>query len=229
MTGVGDDDFDGIEIRFRTSFDGDVFDEGGFEGFGGVVDEVDDDAAEQWGVGANRGSVRGERSGQSDAVKSARENFDGFANDVVDVGGIKFGGGKPNKLREFVDEGGERAYFTFDEARGFFDEAGKFGIAGSGIAGFRALFEIAGKALRGQLDGSKRIFDFVCDATSDFLPGGGFLRAKEFGEVVENQNETGIGAAGAEGAKGYRRVHQAAGCDDFEFARNDAGAECSTE
>jgi hypothetical protein len=88
--------------------------------------------------------VCGERSGQSDAVETTSENFDGLADDVVDIGGIKFGGWETDELREFVDQSGQRADFTFDEARGFFNEAGKFGIASIGIAGFGALFQIPG-------------------------------------------------------------------------------------
>ena len=176
-------------------------------------------------VGANGGSLGGESGVQGDAVEAAGENFDGFADDVVDVGGFELGGREADELREFVDEGGEGADFAFDEAGGFGDEASEFGILWSGGVGGVALFEIAGEALGGKLDRSERIFDFVGDAASDFLPGGGFLRAEKFGEVVENQNEAGIGAARAEGADGDGGVHDAAGGDDFEFAGDDAGAQ----
>src|ERR1700756_290503 len=229
MTGVGDDDFDGIEIGFRPSFNGDVLNERGFECFSGIVNEVDDDAAEQWGVGADGGSLSRKRRGERDAIETAGENFDGFADDIVDVRGIEFGGGEANELREFVDEGGQGTDFAFDEARGFFDQASEFGVAGSGIARFGALLEVVGETLRGKLNRSEGIFDFVSDAASNFLPGGGFLRAEEFGEVVENENEARISAARTERADGYGGVQQAAACDDLQFARNDAGTKSTAE
>ena len=147
VAGVGDDNFDGIEIGFRTSFDGDIFNEGGFEGFGGVVNEIDDDAAEQWSVGANRGRMWREGCTERYAVETAGEDFDGFADDVVNVGGIKFGGRETDELGKFVDEGGKCANFAFDEPGRFLDEPSKFGIAGSGVAGLGAFFEVAREPL----------------------------------------------------------------------------------
>ena len=229
VAGVGDDDFDGVEIGLGASFDGNVSHGGGFQGFGGVVDQIDDDAAEQRSVGANGGRLCGEGGVERDAVEAIGENFDGFANDAVDVGGIEFGGREADELGEFVDQSGERADFAFDEAGGFLDEASEFGIARRRIAGFVALFEVTGQALGGELDGSERIFDFVSDAASDFLPGRGFLRAEQFGEVIENEDEAGVGAARAEGADGDGGVQQAAGGDDFEFAGDDAGAQSAAE
>jgi hypothetical protein len=46
--------------------------------------------------------------------------------------------------------------------------------------------------LGGELDRSERVLDFVSDAASDFLPRSGFLRAEELGEVIENQDESGV-------------------------------------
>src|SRR5256885_5275827 len=89
-----------------------------------------------------------------------------------------------DELREFVDECGERADFAFNKVRGLFDKAGQFGIERLGGFGFGAALEMADKALGRKLNRSERILDFVGDAASDFLPGGGFLREKEFGEVV---------------------------------------------
>ena len=101
---------------------------GGFERFGGVVDEVDDDAAQQSAVGADRRKIVGERCFERDAVEAAGENFDGFLNDGVRAGGRKLGGGEADELRELVDELRERGDFAFDEARAFLRQACEFGV-----------------------------------------------------------------------------------------------------
>ena len=63
------------------------------------------------------------------------------------------------------------------------------------------------------------------DATSDFLPRGGLLGAKHFGEVVEHENEAGVGAARTERTDGDGEMQNAAGDDGFDFARDDAHAQ----
>ncbi len=93
--------------------------------------------------------MRSEVCAEGDAIEAAGENFDGFPDDVVDVGGIEFSGGEADELREFVDQRGKRADFAFDEAGRFFDQTIKFGIARSCVARFGALFEVAGEALSG--------------------------------------------------------------------------------
>jgi len=199
VAGVGDDDFDEVGVGIGAGGDSDVADGGGFEGFGGVINQVDDDGAEERSVGADGGRLDGERSIEGDALEAIGKDLDGFTDDAVDVGGFEFSGGEADELGEFVDEGRESADFAFDEARGLFDQAGELGIArGGGPAVFGAFFEIAGEALGGELDGREGILDFVGDAAGDFLPGRGFLRAEEFGEIVEHEDKTGIGATRAE-------------------------------
>ena len=55
MAGVFDDDFYGIGFRVEARKDANVFRRRRFEGFGSVVDKIDDDAAEEAGVGADCG------------------------------------------------------------------------------------------------------------------------------------------------------------------------------
>ena len=73
--------------------------------------------------------------------------------------------------------------------------------------------------------GVSGIFDFVGDAAGDFLPGGGFLGAEHFGEVVEDEDVAGIGAARAEGTDRDGEMEDAAVDDDFDFAGDDAHAQ----
>ena len=225
LAGVGDGDFDVFGVGVGAGGDSDVADRRGFEGFGGVVNEIDDDAAEKSGIGANDGKIFGERGFERDAVEAAGENFDGFADDGVDVGGFEFGGREADEFGEFVDESGERADFALDEAGAFLHKTREFRVARrSGFSGI-ACFEVMRKALRRERDRREGILDFVGDAACDFLPGGGFLGAEEFGEVVENDDVTGVGAARAERADGDRGVKQAAASDEFEFASDNAHAE----
>ena len=225
VAGVFDEDFDVVAVVVGARGNGDGADGRGFEGLGGVVDEIDEDTAKERLVGADRREVGGEGSVEGDAVEAAGKNFDGLADDGVGVGRLEFGGGEANELSKFVDELREGGDFTLDEAGAFVDEAGEFGIArGRGFGGI-ALFEMAREALRGELDGSERILDFVGDAASDFLPGGGFLGVEEFGEIVEDQDIAGVGAAGSERADGDGDVEDAAGGEKLEFAGNDAHAQ----
>ena len=145
---------------------------------------------------------------------------------VLAFAGSELGAREAHELGKFVDQIGEGGDFLFDEAGTFLDETSEFGIAGSRRGGiFAAAIEKAREALRGELNGRERIFDFVRDAAGDFLPGGEFLRAQHFGEVVEDQDETGIGAARTERAYGNGKVQNAA-CDDrFDFAGDDAHAQ----
>ncbi len=127
-------------------------------------------------------------------------------------------------MRELVDEGGERADFAFDEVRGLFDKAGQFGIQRLGGFGFGAALEMADEALGRKLNRRERVLDFVRDAASNLLPSGGFLRKKEFGEVVDDEDIAGVGAARAEGADGDGGVKNAASDNHFDFTRGDAHA-----
>ena len=57
VPGVLHADFNGFGLAVGAGGDGDFAEGSGFEGFGGVVDEIDDDAAEQAAVGANRREI----------------------------------------------------------------------------------------------------------------------------------------------------------------------------
>lgn len=144
VTGVRDDYFNGVEIRLGASFNGDGSNRGRFKSFGRVVDEIDDDAAEQSGISANRGRVRGECATESDTVEAVGENLDGFANDAVDVGRLEFGGREADELGELVDQGGEGADFAFDQTGRFSDQTSELGILWRFGPGGVALFEVAG-------------------------------------------------------------------------------------
>ena len=162
-----------------------------------------------------------------DAVEAAGEDFEGFVDHGVGAGGRKLGGGEAHKLRELVDQGGERGDFAFDQAGALLNETREFCIARSGDFVGIAAIEEARKALRGKLDRREWILDFVSNAAGDFLPGGGFLRAENFGQVVENEDETGVGAARAEGTDGNGKMQDAARDDGFNFARDDAHAQAA--
>src|SRR5580700_7032194 len=211
VASVRDANFDGVGFGVGARGDGNFADARVFESFGSVVNEIDEDAAQQVGVGANRGEVIGEDGFYDDAVEAAGENAKSFVDECVGVGGKELGAGEAHELGKFVDQIGKGGDFLFDEAGTFLDETSEFGIGGGRRGGiFAAAFEEAREALRGELNGGERIFDFVRDATGDFLPGGEFLRAQDFGEVVKDHNETGIGAARTERAYGHGEMQNAA-------------------
>lgn len=106
VAGVFDADFDRVGFGVKAREDVYVSNGGGFEGFGGVVYEIDDDAAEEAGVGTNGGNIFAEVAGEDNAVEAAGENFERFADDVVGAGGFEFCRREADELRELVDEGG---------------------------------------------------------------------------------------------------------------------------
>ena len=132
--------------------------------------------------------------------------------------------GKRTNWENSLTSCGERGNFALDQPGAFLHEAGEFGIGGGSGSGSFAAIEKTREALRGELNGGKRIFYFVGDAAGDFLPRGGFLGAQHFGEVVEDQDVAGIGAARAEGADGDREMEHAAADDGFDFAGDHAHA-----
>ena len=195
-----------------------------FEGFGGVVDQIDDYAAEELAIGADGREIGLEIDFEADAIEAAGEELQGFADDDVCVGRLNLGSGEADELGELVDERGEGGDFADDQAGAFLGDAGEFGVFGN-FAGFFAALKEMRQALRGELDGREGIFDFVGDATGYFLPSGGFLGVKHFGEVVEDEDVAHVGAARAEGADRCGEVADAAVDDDFYFAGDDAHAQ----
>src|SRR5258706_1699152 len=224
FAGIGNGNFNSIGFRAQLRGYDDFAERLAFEGFGGVVDQVDDDAAEELAVGANRGKVRLEVKLEMDAVEAAGEELQCFADSGVGVGWEELGGGEADELGKFVNERGERGDFTHNEAGACLGDAGEFRVLGKFVSLLAALEEKR-QALRGKLDGREGIFDFVGDAAGNFLPRRGFLRVEHFGEVVEDENVAHVGAARAEGADGGGEVADAAVDDDFDFAGDNAHAQ----
>ncbi len=183
MAGVGDADFDGFGFRVDARGNGDFAIAGIFQGFGGIVDQVDEHAAQKDAIGPDRRKVFGEGGFYDDAIETAGENLQGFVDKSGGVSRLKLGAGKAHELRELIDQIGERGDFAFDQARAFLNQASELGIGwrrrGQRICTrLGATFEKAGESLGGELDGRERILDFVRDAAGDFLPGGELLRAQ---------------------------------------------------
>src|SRR5271155_4267319 len=107
VAGVGDADFDGVRFGVHAGGNGDFAMARILEGFGGVVDEVDEDAAEEDTVGADGGEILGERGFYGDAVETAGENLEGFADQGGGVRWRELGAGEAHELRELIYEIGE--------------------------------------------------------------------------------------------------------------------------
>jgi hypothetical protein len=227
VTGVLHADFYGLGVAVRACRNHDFAKRRGFERFGGIVDEIDDHATEQAAVCADRRKIVSERSFEGDAVEAAGEDLDGFLDDGVGAGRREFGGGEADELRELIDELRESGDFALDQARAFLGQTRQFGIEWVGDFGGSAAIEKARQPLRRELNRRERILDFVRDAASDLLPRGGFLSAQHFGQIVEHEDEAGVGAARAERADGDGKVKDAAGDDRFDFTRDDAHAEAA--
>src|SRR5215467_10422877 len=89
VAGVGDNDFYKVGLGLGTGRDGDVANGGGFQSFGGVVNQVDDHRSDELRVGPDGGRLQGEGSVEGDAVEAVRKDLDRFTDDGVDVGGFE--------------------------------------------------------------------------------------------------------------------------------------------
>src|ERR1700731_3583855 len=78
VAGVLYADFDRFSVAVGAGGDSYFAESSGFEGLGGVVDQIDDYAAKEATIGANGREIVGERGFEADAIEAARENFDGF-------------------------------------------------------------------------------------------------------------------------------------------------------
>ena len=105
-------------------------DERVLHGFGGVVDQVDDNAFELLGVDQDRGQTRCQaswtRMPSSRPWKTARAS----AHNVVQVAANGLRGGKAGELREFVHQRLDRLHFFGDDCGAFRDDAPDFGRRG---------------------------------------------------------------------------------------------------
>ena len=180
VAGVLHADFDDLRIAMRASGNHDLADRRSFQRFGGVVDQVDDHAAQEPAVGADGRQILGERRLQRDAIESPGENLDGFVHDGVGAGGRELGDREAHELRKFIDQGGKSGNLALDQAGALLDEPRKLGIARRGDVGRLAALEEARQALRRKLNGRERILDLVSDAPGDFLPRGGFSAREAF-------------------------------------------------
>ena len=114
LAGVFNGDFDGLGFGVEARGDRDLANGRRFQSFGRVVDEIYENATQKACVCSDGWKRIRKGAGEEDAVHAAGKNFEGFANDLVDAGRLEFGGREANKLREFVDERGERPDFAFD-------------------------------------------------------------------------------------------------------------------
>ena len=98
VTGVLNADFDGLGVVVHAGRNCDFAERRGLERFGGVVDQVDDYAAEQAAIGADGRKILRKRSFQRDAIEAAGKDFDGFLDDGVRARRCELGGGEANEL-----------------------------------------------------------------------------------------------------------------------------------
>src|SRR5258707_12374432 len=98
FAGIGNGNFNSIGFRAQLRGYDDFAERLAFEGFGGVVDQGDDDAAGELAVGANRGKVRLEGKLEMEAGEGAGEELQGFANRGGCAGWVESGGGGAREL-----------------------------------------------------------------------------------------------------------------------------------
>ena len=215
-SGIGDGEFDGFGSG-RGGGDEEAAQGAILHGFGGVVDEIDDDALDLVGIEAQGRKLGSEIKADVDVVEASGEDGESVVDDVVEIGRTRLGGGEARELGELIDESAEGFDFLRDELGAFANDTGLVG-RGSGSA-----IEHAAEAFGGEGDGGEGVLDLVRDAAGDFVPGGGFLGAEEFAGVFEDEDEAGVLFV-VERGEGDAQVEGAA----VEFEVEGAGGEACT-
>src|ERR1700722_16684684 len=131
FAGIGNGNFNSIGFRAQLRVDADFAEGFAFEGLGGVVNQVDNDAAEELAIGANGGEIWLQIYFEANAIEASGEELQSFANDNVRVGCLNLGGGEADELGKFVDERRKSGDFADNEAGTFLGDAGEFWIFGS--------------------------------------------------------------------------------------------------
>src|SRR5690348_16654972 len=152
VAGVGDFDFDGLGVVDGTRRDGDAAKLRAFKGFSGIVHQIDDDAANEFGVSLDGGKGSGKFAPERDAVEASVKNGKGFGGDGIDVDGREARGREARELRKFVDECFERAHFALNEISAFGDELRKRACAIVAAARGRGALQVTQQTLRGKLN-----------------------------------------------------------------------------
>ena len=107
--GVGDAEFDHRGGK-QAGGDVELAVERVLHGFGGVVDEVGERAAESFGVGGDEREIGREVATNANVAEAAGEESERVFNDGVDVGGTETRGGELGERGELVDKGSHRRY-----------------------------------------------------------------------------------------------------------------------
>ncbi len=215
--GVGDQQLDRIG-RGGESAQQQVLDGGVAHGFGGVIDQVDDDALELFRIDLHGEQAGGELDAQVDAVEAAEEDGQGVLDDLVEVARHGLSGGEARELGELI---GQRLYGFYFAGNG----AGAFAKDALGVRGDAAAIQNARDALGAEGDRRQRILEFMSDTAGDFVPGRGFLRAQQFAGVFEHNHETLAGGwLRGEGGNRNGQMQDLRGRVHVHLAGGDAGA-----
>ena len=95
--------------------------------------------------------------------------------------------GKPCKCREFLNQQLKRLSLSADNLQGVFQDPAKL----THCLWIRTvqLLESTVDALRGKLDRSQGVLDFMSQSPGDFLPGGKLLGSNQLSELIQNNQE----------------------------------------
>ncbi len=110
--GVGDQQLDGF-VSSELGRDQQAFDQRIAHGFGGVIDQVDDDSLELLGIDLDGRQAGGELDVQVDGFEASGEDVECVAHDFIQIAGHGLRGGEARETREFVGQRFDR----FDFAR----------------------------------------------------------------------------------------------------------------
>ena len=185
VAGVGDADEDFVLVE--GACDGD-FATGGGDGLVGVLDEVEEGLANLVGVEGELGNVFVEVKLDLDVAveELGFECFEGFANELVNLGGLQDGASGADGVKEFLEEGVEAADFGAGGG-----EVIEQGLAVSG----GELFDFSLKELEVNAQGVEGVANLVRDSCSEEGEGVElfgfevfFVGAAGFGEVAHEHD-----------------------------------------
>ena len=91
--------------------------------FGGVIDQIHDDALELLGIDVDRRHIAVQIDAQIDAVEAAEKERERVFDDFVQIAWDGFGGGKARESREFVGQHFDGFHFARNRAGAFPQDA----------------------------------------------------------------------------------------------------------
>ena len=200
VAGVGDDYFHGAAILAERGLNPHHAQQASLHGFGRVVDQVGQGAANRLRIGQHNGQIGLQRALHGDALQASCKKRQRLVDYLVDTAGPRLRGRKLRQRRELIHQRAQRAYASQDHFAASADDAWRVGLPA---------VEMPADSFGAERDGRERILDLVGHALGHFLPGQLALSAQQLSGVFDHQHRAGASLRQFQPGAGDRKVKNA--------------------